>query len=233
MPIDIHTPKRKDYSLTNDCLERVLKAIDRTHKERIEFGFPLCATTDKDVEAGELCEGDICAIEVKKCPPGQKSVGSVHTHPEGRADFSPADYITSLTEGADIGCVWGRIDNRLVCVSPRRKIEKKELVSFEKRYAEVASLFEEWSMTGREPTNGRRTEIVKLAKELEGLFSTVLETDRAGVAEAIIRPKKLKLEECLTFYSHLQVAERARKAGISTQGGKKTVCERLIKAGVL
>jgi len=234
--IEIHTPLSGDFTFTEAMLDKMLEAIDKTHKERIEHGISFCVD-DREIKPGELCSGTICSVEPTECPPNMRKIGEFHTHPEERADFSVGDYMGLLHMALDgkvgLGCVWGRIDNRFLCMAPRREITSEAYGKFMARYGEGISFFDDWEITGRQPTDGRRAELLRLTRDTEDYFLPVLETDRAGLAEALVKPRKLTIDECLTFYSHTQLAERARKAGISTEGGKRKICERLIEAGIL
>lgn len=47
------------------------------------------------------------------------------------------------------------------------------------------------------------------------------------------KPEVKGVEDCVTGFSHSELAERARKAGLSVEGGKRELCHRLLAAGVL
>lgn len=238
MPLVLHTFLDGDFTLKDETLEAMLTAIDRTYKERREFGLAFCVKPgEREAMPSTLCEGTWCSVEEPECPPGTERIGDFHTHAEAYGDPSLEDYLMLLgyavKGGTGIGCIWGRENNSFRCIAPKEKPTLGKYIKFREIYDRNKSFLEEWELTGREPINGRRRELAGLERETSAYFETIYRCDRAALAEAKGRPTKLTLEECLTFYSHTQLARRAREAGLSAEGGKRAICERLMRAGIL
>lgn len=234
MPLGINTPLHGKLTLSDKTLEAMLKGIDDSYKYGIEYGVPFCQI-DEVIDPDSTCEGDECSVGVARCPEGTEKVGDFHSHvntldQKGYAVFSPADHLMSLLGESKLDCVWGQQDNKVMCESIAREATPGEKMALADRFDQLQDIMQKVAM-GVPISLDDRTELIKLAHQLDDHFTEVATTDRAGLAEA--KAKVSSLEQSLTYYSHKELTERARKAGISTEGGKRHIAERLIAAGVI
>lgn len=227
MPFEVNTPLHGKLVLSDKTLESMLKSIDESLKFRLEYGLPFCQW-DNTIDPNSRCEGDVCSVTPGDCPPGTEHVGAFHTHPtvtgmqpKGYAAFSAFDRMGNLLLDEKLSCVWGQEDNVVSCESPTRKASEDEKQALVTRFQQL----------GKITSVEEKEEYLRLHRELETYYKEVLLTDRAGLAEA--KAKAKSLEDCLTYYSHRELTERARKAGLPALGGKKELCLKLLERGLI
>jgi hypothetical protein len=236
MALKINTPLHGALILSDNTLKSMLGAIDKTYKYRYEVGVPFCTTnTNKIIEPGQPCEGDSCSVESPTCPAGQTKVGDFHTHPNidsqrGYGEPSIIDRVSAAIEKSKLACVWGQQDNIVSCDSPVRHMPDAEIHTIRLKFAKAANAL--LKIRDGIPLSPEELQQVReLDSYVSSLYTKVLYTDRAGLSESIAKVKTV--EECLNYYSHHELTERARKAGIKPEGGKKQLCEKLLAMGLL
>ena len=234
MTLRISTPLNGDLVLSDRTLTSMLNAIDQTFKYSNEEGLSFCKI-DEIIDPGEICEGDSCSVDIQGCPEGTEKVGDFHTHPNtwqrrGYAHPSITDSAEGLIAGSKLTCIWGQQDNYVACRSPVRKLDPKEKTIIESVYDQITSILPK-ILAEQELSPKEMAKIHEFNELVTELSREVLLTDRAGLAEA--RLKVRSFEDCLTYYSHKELAERAKKAGIGSEGGKKELCRKLMEAKLL
>ena len=234
MPLEVKTPLYGTLVLSDKTLRRMLDIIAQTYKTSIEFGLAFCKE-DNTIEPGEICEGDGCSVEVPGCLESTERVGDCHTHPNtiwarGYGYHSITDSMSDLLARAKLSCIWGQQDNIVSCRSLTRQPSNKELTTLRQQFIEALPILEK--IRTKVPIVPSELEKVRiLDAKVSDYSKEVLKTDRAGLEEAKTRVKSF--EDCLTYYSHRELVERTKKAGISSEGGKKELCRKLLALGVL
>lgn len=234
MPLEVRTPLFGKMVLSDRTLTSMLDVIDKTFKYGEEWGMPFCKT-DAVIDPGETCEGDDCSVDIQPCPPGTEKVGDFHTHTttedhRGYAHPSIIDSAGDLIQGSKLACIWGRYDNEVNCRSLSREPTTAEKEEVDRQFRATEGQLRQIALgMPLSPEDLKRVRALNTL--LDKYFAEVLRTDRAGLSEAMAKPRSL--EDCLTFYSHKELAERAKRASISTEGGKKELCKKLLEAGVL
>jgi len=242
MPLDIKTPLYGKLALSDKTLGAMVEVTDESEKYGVEHGVTFCQR-DGDIDPDSTCKGGQCAVGIPHCPPGTKKAGDFHTHPntlnqKGYAIPSPGDHLHSMLAGDKLNCIWGQHDGKVVCESPVRETGDQEKRSLIERFDELRSAMKRVA-TSTPIGPEDRADLTGLAEDLSGHYSKVAVTDRAGLVGAKGKVVEIKvkarasLEECLTYFSREELTERARKAGLSIEGGKRELSERLIAAGAV
>lgn len=234
MPLEVRTPLFGKLVLSDRTLTAMLDVIDKTFKHGEEQGLPFCKTDDV-IDPGQLCEGDACSVDITPCPEGTEQIGDFHTHTStadyrGYAHPSVIDSAGDLIRGSKLACIWGRYDNEVNCRSLTREPTTAEKEEVDKQFRATEGQLRQIAFgIPLSPEDLKRVRALNMM--LDGYFAEVLRTDRAGLSEAMAKVRSF--EDCLTFYSHKELTERAKKANISPEGGKRELCKKLLEARVL
>ena len=117
-------------------LDEIREIVEKTKETGLEHGFSVCKLDDK-LEAGPICTGTECYVDIEKCKRGEK-VGEVHTHPNS-VTFSAVDIYNAIREGLEFTCV-ARPTGYVEClyIPPlRRREDAKEYVEEWVHYEEA------------------------------------------------------------------------------------------------
>ena len=234
MPLEVKTPLFGKLVLSDRTLSAMLDVIDKTFKYGVEQGLPFCKT-DAVIDPGQVCEGSNCSVDITPCPPDTEQVGDFHTHPSigeqrGYSYPSIVDSADDLIRGSKLACIWGRYDNEVNCRSLSRDPTTAEKDEVGRQFMAVEPQLQQ-IVHGIPLSPDDLVRVRALNIRVGSYFAEVLRTDRAGLSEAIAKVRSF--EDCLTYYSHKELTERAKRANISPEGGKKELCKKLLAAGVL
>ncbi len=73
---------------------------------------------------------------INGCPPGFKSVGTYHTHPDALSRQVPGTFLCNKTAN----CIGGGRDNKIKCYIKKKNIDQIDCI---KEFSELTSIVEE------------------------------------------------------------------------------------------
>lgn len=131
------------YILNKKTLEKMFDMLDKSIKERIEYGTNLCVKPDKkdmDIILGDICTGVECSVTMPEtCKFPERLVGDYHTHlvpkghelrkEAGRETPSLHDLNASLIKGStEVICIGSERTKRISCYARKRSIPHPEFL---------------------------------------------------------------------------------------------------------
>jgi len=70
-----------------------------------EVGAVFCAENGEEPKLGHTSVGNETYVTLPSCPPGQESIGTIHTHLDGLDFFSTADFLSFAAKDDEFACL--------------------------------------------------------------------------------------------------------------------------------
>lgn len=143
--------KLNSYILSENTINLMKENLEKTKKEKKEFGFDLCANINtKEINSGKICVGNRCEVEMEgECKEGEILVGNYHTHPFKTIRSKPSldDLAIGLKYG--IECIGSVSENNIKCYV-KKSISPKEDSLIMIRVLELLRKRDERSLTEKD-----------------------------------------------------------------------------------
>lgn len=125
--------KLNGYTLSNNSIDIMRNALDRSRRIEKEIGSTLCSRQDNVIKLRGEYEGesDKVKIDTEVCDKDEKFLGGYHTHPKG--DSTPG--ITDLSHCGTfkVICTGGAKNNKINCnVWKEKQISKEDAANIAK-----------------------------------------------------------------------------------------------------
>ena len=84
---------------------RMETLLHYTRDVALEHAFTFCAHPDGRITSTPECEGTQCSVNPPSCPEKSTGLAVYHTHPSQAPEFSPGDYLASLSQKHRLQCL--------------------------------------------------------------------------------------------------------------------------------
>lgn len=115
-------PKINEFVLQENIIDLMKEKLRDSRKTNIESGFPLCANKDNIIDVRNITKiTDKETFLSSDCPPGYKSVGHYHAHPDIISNASAEELLNACSHIGD--CIGGDADNRIKCYTRKKDVD--------------------------------------------------------------------------------------------------------------